>query len=473
MSKPYNVMSDVAHLLDLYWDDPVAFGEDMLGFEADDWQQAAMMDVAHHPRTSVRSGQGVGKTGFEAVLVIWFLCCRPNARVVCTAPTKQQLNDVLWAEVAKWLEASMVKNLLKWTKTKVYMIGHEERWFATARTATKPENMQGFHEDHMLFVVDEASGVADPIMEAIQGTLSGEDNKLLMCGNPTRTSGVFYDSHNRDRSRYRTHKVDSRDSKRTSKENVQMLIDKYGAESDVVRVRVYGEFPKAEADSFIALELVELVAGGSIASVGDTLHLGVDVARFGDDETVIAPRIGMKVFKLKCYNKQDTMVTAGWVIATGRKMLRRFPQLGKVEIKVDDSGVGGGVTDRLEEVIREERLKGWQVIPINNGSKPTRNEEEHYDNRGTETWADLRDILQECFSGHMQGRPVEVELPDDERLITQLTQRKYRMTSKGKIALERKEDMKKRGLDSPDRADAVVLAFATGKKSGVYFPNEK
>ncbi|WP_240421643.1 terminase B [Paenibacillus periandrae] len=472
MSKPYNVMSDVAHLLDLYWDDPVAFGEDMLDFEADDWQQAAMMDVAHHPRTSVRSGQGVGKTGFEAVLVIWFLCCRPNARVVCTAPTKQQLNDVLWAEVAKWLESSMVKNLLKWTKTKVYMIGHEERWFATARTATKPENMQGFHEDYMLFVVDEASGVADPIMEAIQGTLSGLENKLLMCGNPTRTSGVFYDSHNRDRSRYRTHKVDSRDSKRTNKENIQMLIDKYGAESDVVRVRVYGDFPKAEADSFIALELVELAAGGSVEPKGGTLHLGVDVARFGDDETVIAPRIGLKVFKLRCYNKQDTMVTAGNVIATAREMLRSFPLLRSVEIKVDDSGVGGGVTDRLEEVIREEQLKGWQVIPINNGSKPTRNEDEHYENRGTETWADLRDILQECFSGHIQGKPIEVELPNDERLITQLTQRKYRMTSKGKIALERKEDMKKRGLDSPDRADAVVLSFVS-KKTGVYFPNEK
>jgi len=466
--KPYSVLSSLEALIDVYWDDPVAFAEDMLDFDADDWQKAAMNDVAQYPRTSIRSGQGVGKTAFEAALVIWFLCCRPNPKVVCTAPTKQQLHDVLWAEVAKWLESSMVKNLLKWTKTKIYMIGHEERWFATARTATKPENMQGFHEDYMLFIVDEASGVSDPIMEAILGTLSGEENKLLMCGNPTKTSGVFYDSHNRDRSRYRTHKVDSRDSKRTSKENIQMLIDKYGTESDVVRVRVYGEFPKAEADAFIALELAELAASARVDPISDTLHLGVDVARFGDDETVIAPRIGMKVFNLKCYNKQDTMVTAGWVIKTGKDMLKQFPQLRYVEIKVDDSGVGGGVTDRLNEVIREEGLRGWKVIPINNGSKPTRNEEEHYENRGTETWADLRDILQEAFSKHMQGNPIEVELPNDERLITQLTQRKYRMTSKGKIALERKEDMKKRGLDSPDRADAVVLSFATDnrKKAG-------
>lgn len=460
MSKPYNVVTD---LLDLYWDDPVAFAEDMMGFDPDDWQRDVMMDVAHHPRTSVRSGQGVGKTGLEAALVIWFLCCRPNPKVVCTAPTKQQLHDVLWAEVSKWLENSMVKNLLKWTKTKVYMIGHEQRWFATARTANKPENMQGFHEDYMLFVVDEASGVSDPIMEAILGTLSGAENKLLMCGNPTRTSGVFYDSHNRDRSRFRSHKVDSRSSKRASKENIQMLIDKYGAESDVVRVRVYGEFPKAEADAFIPLELAELATGAVVDPIGDTLHLGVDVARFGDDETVIAPRIGMKVFDLKWYNKQDTMVTAGQVLSIGREMLRTFPQLEFVEIRVDDSGVGGGVTDRLNEVIAEEGMYGWRVIPINNGGKPTDDEVEHYENRGTEAWAIVRDVLQESFSKHMQGEPISVELPNDERLITQLTQRKYRMTSKGRLALERKEDMKKRGLDSPDRADAVILSFVTDK----------
>ncbi|MDT3426079.1 hypothetical protein J2Z22_001599 [Paenibacillus forsythiae] len=461
MSKPYNVVSDLAQLLDLYWDDPAAFGEDMLGFDPDDWQRAAMSDVANYPRTSIRSGQGVGKTAFEAVLVVWFLCCRPNARVVCTAPTKQQLNDVLWAEVAKWLESSMVKNLFKWTKTKVYMIGHEERWFATARTATKPENMQGFHEDYMLFVVDEASGVSDPIMEAILGTLSGPENKLLMCGNPTRTSGVFYDSHNRDRSRFQTHKVDSRDSKRTSRENIQMMIEKYGAESDVVRVRVYGEFPKAEADAFIALELAELAASSTVQASGDTLHMGVDVARFGDDETVIAPRIGMKVMPLLCYNKQDTMATVGRVIAAGKGLLSGDSHLRFVEIKVDDSGVGGGVTDRLNEVIIEERLTGWRVIPVNNGSKPTEDEQEHYENRGTEYWATMRDLLQEAFSKHLQGEPVGIELPADDQLIMQLTQRKYRMTSKGRLALERKEDMKKRGLDSPDRADAVILSFVT------------
>lgn len=464
MSKPYNVVATLVELINLYWDDPVAFAEDMLDFHPDEVQAAIMMDVAGHPKTSVRSGQGVGKTALEAVLVIWFLCCRPNPKVIATAPTKQQLYDVLWAEIAKWLNSSKVKNLLIWTKTKVYMVGHEDRWFATAKTATKPENMQGYHEDYMLFLVDEASGVTDNILEAILGTLTGDDNKLLMCSNPTRTSGVFFDSHNRDREHYKTHKISSRNSKRTSKENIAMLERKYGKDSDVVRVRVDGEFPKAEADTFIALEIAELATSCKVDPVGEVLHLGVDVARFGDDETVIAPRIGGKCFDLHCYSKQDTMVTTGWVLNIARTMMEKFPQLQRVEIKVDDSGVGGGVTDRLKEVVNEQRLP-YDIIPVNNGSKPN---DEHYENKGTETWADFREELQENFSQYLQGKEPLIELPNDDKLITQLTNRKYRMTSKGKVALERKEDMKKRGLQSPDRADAVVLSFVTGPVYTIY-----
>ncbi|RKD20971.1 terminase B [Ammoniphilus oxalaticus] len=456
-NKPHSVLVD---LIDVYWDDPVAFAADILQFYPDTWQRNVLNDLATDPFVSVRSGQGVGKTGLEAVAVIWYLCCRPNPKVICTAPTRQQLNDVLWAEIAKWLESSMVKNFLKWTKTKVYMVGNEERWFATARTATKPENMQGFHEDYMLFVVDEASGVADDIMEAILGTLSGHENKLLMCGNPTRTSGVFYDSHHRDRADYKTHKVSSYDSSRASKENIERLIRKYGEGSDVVRVRVYGEFPKAEPDAFIALELAETATETKVVPLGNTLHLGVDVARYGDDATVIAPRIGGRLFDLQDYTKQGTTETTGHIIRTARDYHERYPFINDVVIKVDDDGVGGGVTDQLEEIIQTERFPfSIRVVPIGNGRKAE--DTEHYENRGTEIWASVRDWLTENLSLYLQGSEGTVQFPDDDELISQLTSRKYRITSKGRIMLERKEDMKKRGLDSPDRADAVALAFAT------------
>ena len=164
-----------------YQRNPVLFAREVLQFESDDWQKRALMDLAESPKVAIKSGQGVGKTGLEAVALLWFLCCYPYPRIVATAPTKQQLHDVLWSEASKWLSKSpLLSAILKWTKTHIYMIGNETRWFAATRTATKPENMQGFHEDNMLFIVDEASGVADSIMEAILGTLSGENNKLLL-----------------------------------------------------------------------------------------------------------------------------------------------------------------------------------------------------------------------------------------------------------------------------------------------------
>mgnify|MGYP001477454469 CR=1 FL=1 len=237
-----------------------------------------------------------------------------------------------------------------------------------------------------------------------------------------------------------------------------MLLDKYGHDSDVARVRIFGDFPRAEADAFIPLEIVELAVNSDYkhseqTTIGD---LGVDVARFGDDETAIVKRIDNYVFPIKTYRKKDTTETTGYVLKAAREMMQQNKHLKQIYIKVDDSGVGGGVTDQLREKIREQRLP-YKVYPVINNGKA--NDDEHYENVGTEQWAVLRDILNENFSKHMQGEPVEIHLPDDEKLVSQLTTRKYRMTSRGKIALERKEEMKDRGLQSPDRADAIVLAF--------------
>ncbi|HDR5272143.1 TPA: terminase B, partial [Bacillus thuringiensis] len=212
----------------------------------------------------------------------------------------------------------------------------------------------------------------------------------------------------------------------------------------------------AEADAFIPLEIVEQAASCKVEPTGETLDLGVDVARFGDDETVIAPRIGNKVFKLLNHYKQDTMETAGHVLKLAKEYMAKYKQLKRVDIKVDDSGVGGGVTDRLKEVIKSERLP-FKVYPVVNNGKPL--DDEHYDNAGAEGWAVVRDLLEENMKAFIQGEEPTMEIPNDEKMISQFSSRKYRITSRGKIALERKEEMKKRGLQSPDRADAIVLAF--------------
>lgn len=452
-------MNDLYKAIEVYYDDPIAFFVDILKLVPDDWQKGVLKDVAASNKVSVRSGQGVGKTALEAGVIIWFLTCRPYAKVVATAPTMQQLYDVLWAEVAKWLNNSLIKDLLKWTKTKIYMIGDEERWFATAKTATKPENMQGFHEDHMLIVVDEASGVADPIMEAILGTLSGDDNKLLMCGNPNRLEGIFYDSHNADRDKYATHHVSSYDSNRTNKDNIDMLLRKYGRDSDVARVRIFGDFPKGALDSFISMETVEYATKTKFDDnyFDDILvfHLGVDVARFGDDSTILFPRMGNYFFEYKKYSKHSTMETAGYVLSTCKQYLDKYKHIKKCVVKVDDTGVGGGVTDRLKEVVKDEGLP-INIVPVNNGNSAS---DKYYFNLGSQLWGNVKEVLEENLSNVLQGKPSIVRFPFSDELIKQLSNRKYKMSSKGKIQLESKEDMKARGLGSPDIADALALAW--------------
>ena len=444
-----------------YRENPVLFAREVLLFEPDEWQQEALMDLAVSSKVAIKSGQGVGKTGMEAVSLLWFLCCYPYPRIVATAPTKQQLHDVLWSEINKWMSKSpLLSDILKWTKTYIYMRNYEKRWFAVARTATKPENMQGFHEDNMLFIVDEASGVADPIMEAILGTLSGANNKLLMCGNPTRTSGTFFDAFNADRAIYKCHTVSSEDSPRTNKENIESLIRKYGEDSNVVRVRVRGLFPKQEDDVFIMLSMIEHCIMKDIPEdiPIKRISFGVDVARYGSDETIIAKNVGGNITLPVMFRGQSLMTTVGKIVQQYRLAIKEYPAYrGKIYVNIDDCGLGGGVTDRLEEVKQEEKLSRMVIVPVNAAGKVPDNvvndrkekANDIYDNMTTYLWGTVKDKL----------ISEEITLPNDNELVAQLSCRKYRLTSRGKMQLESKEEMKKRSIDSPDRADAVALSL--------------
>lgn len=467
----------------MYRKDPVLYAREVLRFEPDGWQQEALMDLADNPKVSIKSGQGVGKTGMEAVALLWFLTCFPYPRVVATAPTRQQLHDVLWAEIDKWMSRSPLLNeILKWTKTYVYMKGNEKRWFAVARTATKPENMQGFHEDNMLFIVDEASGVADPIMEAILGTLSGANNKLLMCGNPTRTSGTFYDSHTRDRALYKRHTVSSLDSPRTNKENIEALIRKYGENSNVVRVRVYGEFPEQEDDVFIPLAWLDgsietemepetaKAFGTYINENGNkvkncsgvySIDIGVDVARFGDDKTVIGYKINEAARFYKKINGQDTTWTAGNTTKLYRELKERFQFKGTVAVKIDDSGIGGGVTDQLKAIKRSDpdMYADMLVVPIHFG-QPIKHK--FYYDTTTYMMGLIREMIQPFDEEGHPRKPMLV-LPDDNDLVGQLSSRKYGFFG-AKQKVESKKEMKERGIPSPDEADCILLTCLPVKK---------
>ena len=442
----------------IYQKKPTVFFDEVTHFDPDEWQKNVSLDIASSPRVSVRSGQGVGKTCLEANLIIWFLSCFENARVVATAPTAQQLSDVLWSEVRKWIDRSeLASALLVWTKTHVAMRGCESRWFAVAKTASKPENMQGFHEDNMLFIIDEASGVSDEVLEPVFGTLTGANNKLLMCGNPTRTTGAFYDSHNRDRALYKCHKVNSLYSKRTNKQSIETLIRKYGEESNVVKVRVLGDFPTQEDDVFIPLPLVEqtIINEIEIEKI-DRISIGVDVARYGDDETIIATNVGGMIKLPVIRHGQNLMATVGDIVIQYRKLVKDYPQYkGVITCNIDDTGLGGGVTDRLEEVKVEERLRRLEIVPVNFGKNPPQDgSEEHYGDIATYMWATVKD--------KMESRAISI--PNDEELVAQLSVRKYHISSNGRLQLESKKEMKARGIKSPDRGDAVGLSCFSQNK---------
>lgn len=337
------------------------------------------------------------------------------------------------------------------------MRGHEKRWFAVARTATKPENMQGFHEDNMLFVVDEASGVADPIMEAIQGTLSGDNNRLLMCGNPTQNTGTFHDSHTVDAQSYYCMKVSSRDSPRTNKQNIADLERKFGKNSNVVRVRVDGEFPENEDDVFIPMALATKAVNTEPLEhcAPARISIGCDVARFGNDDTAIAQNIDGDIQKLVTRHGQDLYATADDIIAIYKTMRAAYPQYrGLIYAVIDDTGVGGGVTDILNREKIRQKLTKLMVVPVNFSSAvPDKEAAGRYADIATWMWAVLRDM---ATAGTLH-------IPNDSTLIGQLTTRKYIFSgAPAKLKLESKDALKKRGLTSPDRADAVALALYEG-----------
>jgi len=435
---------------------PVEFAKELIGVTPDPIQGEIMQAVAANPLVSVRSGHGVGKSAMQSWLIIWFMCTRAFPKVPCTAPTKHQLYDILWAEVAKWLGRNpALKRELVWTYEKLYMKGYHENWFAVPRTASKPDALQGFHADDVLYVIDEASGVADSIFEPVLGALSTEGAKLLMCGNPTQLSGFFYESHHKNRSLYQVYKVSSADSPRVSEGYVQMIIDMFGEDSDVYKVRVAGEFPSALPDSFISLEWVERCSHKSAPKQLEpaVISIGVDVARFGDDESVICPVFDYRQQQQpQIIRKNDTMQITGAVAQLVRSYRQRFKDT-RIEVKVDCDGLGVGVFDRLHELKSQEELFAkvelYELHFGGRGGQIRLGDPVEYSNTTGLMWGAVREAL----------RNEELTLVYDAELIAQLTNRKYSLNSAGRIELERKEAMKKRGLRSPDRADALALAM--------------
>jgi hypothetical protein len=355
------------------------------------------------------------------------------------------LQDVLWGELAKWhrsIAIGFFKNLIEVKSDKVELVSAPKESFAVARTARRenPEAFQGFHSANMLFLIDEASGVEDVIFEVGEGAMSTKGAKTLMVGNPTRTSGYFYNAFHSARDHWWGKRVSCYDSSLVSKEYIESMAKRYGEDSSIFRVRVLGEFPKSEDDTIIPLELAELALERDIETIGSSIVWGVDVARFGNDRTALAKRKGnTQLEPVKAWQGLDLMQTAGRIVAEYEETQdNEKPEA----IVIDIIGLGAGVYDRLAEM-------GLPVIGINVCEQPAL--QDRFMRLRDELWFRCRDWL--------AARNCKL---CDEALVAELTLPKYKYQSNGKIQVESKADMKKRGVVSPDLADAWNLTFAVG-----------
>lgn len=421
------------------------FVTEALGAIPEPWQADALNALAKHDRIAIRSGHGVGKSTFLSWAILWFHTTRYPAKTAATAPTDHQLEDILWSELAMWLRKMPegLQGLFRWLHGRFEVASAPEESFAVARTARKekPEAFAGIHSEHTLLIGDEASGIDEVIFEAGLGSMSTPGAKMVLTGNPTRTSGYFYEAFHRNRARWHTIRVNSEDVER-ARGHIDDVIATYGKDSNAYRVRVLGEFPTAADEQVIPLELVEAAISRDVqASDRYRVVWGLDVARFGDDRTALAKRRGNVLLEpIQFWRHADTMQTAGQVMAAyqGCEYGER-----PSEILVDVIGIGAGVVDRMREL-------GLPVRGVNVGESPASGE--RFMRRRDELWWQAREWF---------GRR-DCSIPDDPALVAELTAPIYTFSSSGKLIVEPKSDLKKRGLPSPDLADAFILTLAGG-----------
>lgn len=451
-----------------YATNPVGYAREILRFEAWSKQQEILEAVRDHPRVAVRSSHGPGKTATAAQVALWFLRVFTNSRVITTAPTWAQVEQLLWREIRAGVARATRDEFPTASATKLEL-GVE--WFAIGLSTNEPERFQGHHADHLLLVVDEASGVDEKIYEAAEGFLTAEGAHILLVGNPTRIGGQFHRAFTTERATWHTIHISTEDTPNYTDEVVSPEVARslprkgwaeekakaWGVGSPMYQVRVLGNFPSQAADTVIPLHEVEAAQQRELPAdpMMDKVTIACDVARFGDDETVIGTRIGPQVRITRSYVGKATTETAGYILAEARKYAPPA-----VSIVIDDAGVGGGVTDIVRERLAQDpQLRQIPVRPFNGAEKAY--DPDSYPNRRSEVWFAL------------QERLPELDLDPDEQLAADLTAPVYRMDSSGRRVVEPKDETKKRLGRSPDRADMVLMSLIAPIVATIPDPREQ
>lgn len=395
-------------------------------------------------RVAVASGHGIGKSTLCAWLVDWAMSTHAFTRCVVTANTEQQLKQKTWGEMAKWRRLSLTKDWFRISALSLFSPAANEtqNWRAdlVPWSEVKPEAFAGLHnmKHRILLIFDEASAIPRIIWETAEGALTDEETEIIWCvfGNPTRNSGRFAECFKAMKERWYNLHIDSRKIPGINLKQIQEWIDDYGEDSDFVRVRVKGQFPRAGSMQFIPEEWVTDAQERHPASTReDPLIVGIDVARSGDNRSVIYTRCGRdgKTFRPQIFpDTSDTMRFATWIA-------QHLNDIKPDACFVDGGGVGGPVVDRIRQL-------GHPVIEVQFGSKA--DNDERYYNKRAEMWGRMRDWLQVG------------SIWDHYSLFGELTALEASTDLKDRVKLERKEDLIKRGEASPDVADALALTFA-------------
>jgi phage terminase large subunit len=441
----------------LDWEkDPVQFVREVFDVEPDAWQVNVLNALNSNMRLAMKACKGPGKTCLLAWVCWWFLLTKLHPKIMATSINGDNLRDGLWTEMSKWQQKSqLLREMFKWTDDKIFNIDHRETWYMSARTWAKSgdssqqaNTLAGVHADNVLFVLDEAGGIPDAVMAAAEAGLANDDGtnpdkcaKILMAGNPTHLEGPIYRACTQESHLWHVTEItsDPDDPNRTPRVSVKWAreqIDKYGKDSDWVLVNVFGKFPSSSLNALLGPDDVRAAMSRHLTLDQYDFaqkRIGVDVARFGDDRTVMFKRQGLAAFKpVEMRGARTQEIVA-------RLMTEKNEFGSEMEFVDGTGGWGAGVIDYLYQT-------GQAPLEVNFSSKPN---DPRYFNRRAEMWFLMAEWIKRGGA-----------IPNDPELVRELTAPTYTISKSGKFQLEAKEQIKERLGFSPDKADALALTFA-------------
>lgn len=404
-------------------------------------------------RISVVSGHGIGKSTLLSWLILWFLYTHDLSQSASTSPSKEQMYDVLWKELKKWIDKmpdTMGEQFI-WETSHIRMKEKPETWFARAKTASKEntEALAGVHADWVFLNVDEASGVEETIFETMEGALTSGNTIVFLISNGTRPIGYFYDTHHKDKDRWQCYSFSSLDSPRVDQKFVDNIVQKYGSDSTQYAIRVLGQFPdegvmddKGYVQLFNEKELHIVAPDLNWTPVGRALA-GLDASGEGQDKTEWAVRDRMRAAIIA---EEETSTSSSMALKS-ITIVDKY-NIDPIDFTIDAFGKGQDVGMEIALATSKQK-RPWRVTPLNVGD-PCDIDADNL------LYMNIRAMLYYKFMLWCRSGG---EIMDSPRLKDQLLSIRFRRTARGRIQIMDKVSMKKLGFPSPDKADAIALTF--------------